>query len=195
MIKTTLTTKGVLAIGVVRVRSRIATGKNNCADEALACLGMVARAGATTIAFTTFDDDVCRCVRAVGKDVAARAADLLPHMFAAPLSPTLCTALTDLARHAPSLLPEIQERLLHVLSLVLSGRPFLHAGAAASGAGALTVDGAAVCAGGGGGGGGGASRDVLCMTDIVVVASQGRWCWQCRRRRQRRQHRRVCEIV
>jgi FKBP12-rapamycin complex-associated protein len=85
--------------------------------------------------------------------VATRS-DLLPHMFGAGLSPTLCAALTDLARHAPALLPGIQERLLHVLSLVLAGRPFTHAGAAAAGGTGLSGSGGA---GGGGGGGLGGS--------------------------------------
>lgn len=119
--------------------------------------------------------------RAVGPEVASRT-DLLPHMFAAGLSPTLCAALTDLARHAPALLPSIQERLLHVLSLVLAGRPFTHAGAAAAsgasagGAASGAAGGSGVTSSGSGvtsGSGGSVIRGRKAVTGNPLVASGG----------------------
>lgn len=50
--------------------------------------------------------------------------EILPLMVATGLSETLTEALSDLATYVPSLLPSIQIRLLDVLSLVLSNKPF-----------------------------------------------------------------------
>jgi FKBP12-rapamycin complex-associated protein len=49
-------------------------------------------------------------------------------MFSGGLNPTLTEALTELAIHIPSMLPNIQEKLMDHLSMVLAGKPFLHPG-------------------------------------------------------------------
>jgi FKBP12-rapamycin complex-associated protein len=54
---------------------------------------------------------------------------LLDEMFAIGLSNALRQALSDLARHIPAMLGTIQERLLNVLSVILSGEPFHPPGA------------------------------------------------------------------
>src|SRR5690606_6693258 len=58
--------------------------------------------------------------------------DLLDLMFACPLSESLTQALVDLAHYIPPLLPIIQEKLLNMLSMVLSGRPFKPLGSPAN---------------------------------------------------------------
>lgn len=54
---------------------------------------------------------------------------LLDEMFASGLSHALRQALIDMARHIPNMLSTIQERLLNVLSVILSGEPFHPPGA------------------------------------------------------------------
>jgi FKBP12-rapamycin complex-associated protein len=49
-------------------------------------------------------------------------------MLSGGLNPTLTEALTELAIHIPSMLPTIQEKLMDQLSIVLSGKPFVHPG-------------------------------------------------------------------
>ncbi len=53
-------------------------------------------------------------------------------MFSAGLNSTLTDALAELAVHIPSMLPNIQEKLMDHLSMVLAGKPFLHPGNRAS---------------------------------------------------------------
>ena len=61
---------------------------------------------------------------AVGLALTKHMHDLLDLMFACPLSEPLTQALVDLAHYIPPLLHTIQEKLLNMLSMVLSGRPF-----------------------------------------------------------------------
>lgn len=49
---------------------------------------------------------------------------LLDPMFACGLSPSLTQALVDMAHYVHPIKTQIQEKLLDLLSLVLSGRPF-----------------------------------------------------------------------
>ncbi len=49
---------------------------------------------------------------------------LLDPMFACGLSPSLTQALVDMAHYVHPIKMQIQEKLLDLLSLVLSGRPF-----------------------------------------------------------------------
>ena len=49
---------------------------------------------------------------------------LLDPMFACGLSESLTQALTDMAHYIPPIKPMIQEKLLDLLALVLSGRPY-----------------------------------------------------------------------
>jgi len=49
-------------------------------------------------------------------------------MFSGGLNSTLTESLADLAIHIPSMLPNIQEKLMDHLSMVLAGKPFLHPG-------------------------------------------------------------------
>lgn len=61
---------------------------------------------------------------AVGLALTKHMHDLLDLIFACPISEPLTQALVDLAHYIPPLLLPIQEKLLNMLSLVLSGRPF-----------------------------------------------------------------------
>ncbi|KAK6543250.1 phosphatidylinositol kinase- protein kinase tor1, variant 2 [Orbilia ellipsospora] len=61
---------------------------------------------------------------AVGLALTKHIQELLSLIFNCPLSDTLTQALVDLAHYIPPLLPQIQEKLLNMLSLVLSGKPF-----------------------------------------------------------------------
>lgn len=61
---------------------------------------------------------------AVGLALTKHIQELLSLLFNCPLSDSLTQALVDLAHYIPPLLPQIQEKLLNMLSLVLSGRPF-----------------------------------------------------------------------
>jgi len=49
-------------------------------------------------------------------------------MFSGGLNPTLTQALAELAVNVPSILPNIQEKLMDQLSMVLAGKPFHHPG-------------------------------------------------------------------
>jgi len=49
-------------------------------------------------------------------------------MFAVGLNPILTEALADLAEHIPSMLPNIQEKLMDHVSIILCGQPFVHPG-------------------------------------------------------------------
>ncbi|CAG8465028.1 34810_t:CDS:10, partial [Racocetra persica] len=62
--------------------------------------------------------------RAVGQALTKHMHELLDLMFACGLSEQLRQALTELAIFIPPLLPNIQERLLNTLSMMLSGQPF-----------------------------------------------------------------------
>ncbi|KAF8421355.1 armadillo-type protein [Terfezia claveryi] len=61
---------------------------------------------------------------AVGQALTKHMHELLDLIFACGLSESLTQALVDLAHYIPPLLPIIQEKLLNMLSIVLSGRPF-----------------------------------------------------------------------
>lgn len=61
---------------------------------------------------------------AVGQSLTKYLHELLDMMFCCGLSEPLRQALMDLTRHIPSFLPIIQERLLNLLSMILSGKPF-----------------------------------------------------------------------
>jgi len=61
---------------------------------------------------------------AVGQALTKYLHDLLELMFACGLTEPLRQALVDLAHNIPPLLPVIQERLLNLLSIILSGQNF-----------------------------------------------------------------------
>jgi serine/threonine-protein kinase mTOR len=61
---------------------------------------------------------------AVGQALTKHLHDLLELMFACGLTEPLRQALVDLAHNIPPLLPVIQERLLNLLSIILSGQSF-----------------------------------------------------------------------
>ena len=84
---------------------------NTFCIEALVCVSMLAHA-----------------VRSAIKDSMH---DLLSSMFNAGLNPTLTEALASVVHYIPPLLPLVQERLLHELSLILAGTPFAFPGAEA----------------------------------------------------------------
>ncbi|KAL7753608.1 phosphatidylinositol kinase- protein kinase tor1 [Sorochytrium milnesiophthora] len=116
---------------------------------------------------------VLQCVSmlaiAVGPALTKYVHELLELMFHGSLSEPLRQALVDLAKHIPPLLPAIQERLLNLISIILSGQPYrqpgsparIHAASAAAAVAAASVSATAAIAVGttggavGGGGGGG----------------------------------------
>lgn len=61
---------------------------------------------------------------AVGQTLSKYMEALLDPMFACGLSESLTQALTDMAHYIPPIKPMIQEKLLDLLALVLSGRPY-----------------------------------------------------------------------
>ena len=61
---------------------------------------------------------------AVGQALTKYMHELLDLIFGCGLSVKLTQALVDLSHYIPPLLPIIQDRLLNMLSMVLSGRPF-----------------------------------------------------------------------
>ncbi|ORY05502.1 FAT-domain-containing protein [Neocallimastix californiae] len=63
---------------------------------------------------------------AVGQALTKHMHELLDIMLAQGLSEALIQALSDLAHYIPPLLPAIQDRLLNVLSIILSGQPYHH---------------------------------------------------------------------
>lgn len=63
---------------------------------------------------------------AVGQALTKHMHELLDIMLAQGLSEALTQALSDLAHYIPPLLPTIQDRLLNVLSIILSGQPYHH---------------------------------------------------------------------
>ncbi|TPX35002.1 hypothetical protein SmJEL517_g02512 [Synchytrium microbalum] len=79
------------------------------------------------------DAPIFQCISmlatAVGPALTRYIHELLDLMFAAGLTEPLRQALADLANHIQPLLPNIQERLLNMLSLILCGQPYRHPGA------------------------------------------------------------------
>jgi len=69
---------------------------------------------------------------AVGQALTKYMHELLDLIFACGLSVKLTQALVDLSHYIPPLLPTIQERLLNMISIVLSGRPFKPLGSPAN---------------------------------------------------------------
>jgi len=63
---------------------------------------------------------------AVGQALTKHMHELLDIMLAQGLSEALTQALSDLSNYIPPLLPTIQDRLLNVLSIILSGQPYHH---------------------------------------------------------------------
>lgn len=66
--------------------------------------------------------------RAVGQALTKHMHQLLEQMFSTGLSEPLTVALVDLAKHIPPLLPSIQEKLLDMLAVTLSGQPYKYPG-------------------------------------------------------------------
>ena len=61
---------------------------------------------------------------AVGQTLSKYMEALLDPIFACGLSESLTQALVDMAHYIPPIKAVIQDKLLNLLSLVLSGRPF-----------------------------------------------------------------------
>ncbi|KAK4703758.1 serine/threonine-protein kinase mTOR, partial [Phenoliferia sp. Uapishka_3] len=79
------------------------------------------------------EDSIFQCVgmlaQSVGQALTKHMHEILDLMFAFGLSASLRSALVQLGKDIPPLLPEIQERMLNLLSVTLSGEPFTQAGA------------------------------------------------------------------
>ncbi|CEM08834.1 unnamed protein product [Vitrella brassicaformis CCMP3155] len=121
---------------------------------------------------------ISKLAKAVGPQLAPQIEQLVDKMFVGGLSPTLLEALNQLCKTIPSLLPVMQNRLLHSISLVLadesvtnldSGDTATHpsqATSAPSGASAAAEGGAA----GAGSGAGGAPYRSEEHARLVVLA-------------------------
>lgn len=74
------------------------------------------------------DDAVFECIsmlsKAVGHTLTKYMEAIIDPMFACGLSVSLTQALVDMAHYIPPIKPTIQAKLLDLLSLVLSGKPF-----------------------------------------------------------------------
>ena len=70
---------------------------------------------------------------AVGQTLSKYMEALLDLIFACGLSESLTQALVDMAHYIPPVKLTIQEKLLDMLSMVLSGRPFKPLGSPANG--------------------------------------------------------------
>ncbi|KAI9216512.1 armadillo-type protein, partial [Blastocladiella britannica] len=68
---------------------------------------------------------------AVGQALTKYLHDVLDLFFACGISQPLVQALVDISTHIPPLMPTIQERLLNLVALILSGMPFRPPGAPA----------------------------------------------------------------
>ncbi|KAM0752153.1 FAT-domain-containing protein [Meredithblackwellia eburnea MCA 4105] len=81
------------------------------------------------------EDSIFQCVgmlaQSVGAALTKHMHEILDLMFAFGLSPSLHSALVQLGKDIPPLLPEIQERMLNLISIILSGEPFVQAGSPA----------------------------------------------------------------
>ncbi|GAA5848144.1 hypothetical protein JCM3766R1_000463 [Sporobolomyces carnicolor] len=79
------------------------------------------------------EESIFQCIgmlaQSVGQALTKHMHELLDLMFAYGLSPALEVALTQLGKDIPPLLPEIQERVLNLISQILAGEPFVQAGA------------------------------------------------------------------
>jgi FKBP12-rapamycin complex-associated protein len=103
---------GYLDAIIVSIKeSLIAKGKNRFHNEvpAYQCISMLAIA--------------------VGPTLTKYMHELLDYMFAGGLTDSLQRALVDLSTNIPPLLPNIQERLLDMLSVILFSRVYSHPGA------------------------------------------------------------------
>ncbi|GAA5903699.1 hypothetical protein JCM6882_003390 [Rhodosporidiobolus microsporus] len=79
------------------------------------------------------EESIFQCIsmlaQSVGQALTKHMHELLDLMFAYGLSPALEHALMQLGKDIPPLLPEIQERVLNLVSQILAGEPFIQAGA------------------------------------------------------------------
>ncbi|BBN14806.1 serine/threonine-protein kinase mTOR [Marchantia polymorpha subsp. ruderalis] len=88
----------------VLIREAISTRRGKPSMEALACIGNLAEA--------------------LGSDMEESVRSLLELMFQCGLTPTLVDSLKQISSSMPSLLPQVQERLLESISLVLAKAPY-----------------------------------------------------------------------
>lgn len=77
-------------------------------------------------------DCISRLAVAVGQTLTKYMEALLDPIFACEITPKLTQALVDIAFYVPAVRTTIQERLLNMISLVLSGEPYKHLGAPAT---------------------------------------------------------------
>ncbi|KAL6045690.1 Serine/threonine-protein kinase TOR, partial [Balamuthia mandrillaris] len=85
--------------------------------EALSCISMLAK---------SVGPDLQPHMHIVSNKHQTDMTALLELMFGTGLSPMLTEALTELAGHIPSMLSNIQEKLMDHISLILAGKSFLH---------------------------------------------------------------------
>ncbi|KAF9929593.1 phosphatidylinositol kinase- protein kinase tor1 [Linnemannia zychae] len=107
-------------------------------DGLMQCIRDGLRAKSKNRAVT--DAPIFSCIsmvaQAVGPALEYRLPELLDLMLSASLSEPMSKSLTDISTYIPHALPGIQERLLNLISLILSGRPYRAPGAPQSKKGA-----------------------------------------------------------
>lgn len=67
--------------------------------------------------------------QAIGQALTKHVQDMLDAVFSAGMSPAFQTMLTRLSEHIVPLLPELQQRLLELISVTLSGKSYMPPGA------------------------------------------------------------------
>ncbi|KAJ3103710.1 phosphatidylinositol kinase- protein kinase tor1 [Phlyctochytrium bullatum] len=121
-----------IAIGKVAmaVGSNITPFLDNILKNFKECLSVK---GGTRGKMTNEVPPIFQCISmlatAVGPALTKYMHELLDQMFATGLSESLRRALVDIARNIPPLEPNIQERFLDMLSMILIGEPYRHPGA------------------------------------------------------------------
>jgi FKBP12-rapamycin complex-associated protein len=122
-------TSSYVAIGEVAIA--VKSAMNPYLDAILANIreGLAAKGRARRENEAAIFQCISMLATAVGQALRPHMHEVLDMMFSCGLSESLCNALVDLAHYIPPLLPTIQERLLNLLSVILSGRPFRPPGA------------------------------------------------------------------
>lgn len=119
-----------LAIGKVAVHA--GANMQDYLDDILTCIKDGLRLKSSKNRIVT-DTPIFQCIsmlaKAVGRVLTKHMHDLLELMFATGLSEPLRVSLTDLSKCIPPLLPPIQDRLLNMLSMTLSGQMYKPFGA------------------------------------------------------------------
>ncbi|KAG0305001.1 phosphatidylinositol kinase- protein kinase tor1 [Dissophora globulifera] len=100
-------------------------------DAILQCImdGLKAKSKLRAVKDAPIFSCISMLAQAVDQTMEYRLSELLDLMLASGLSEPMCQSLTDLATYIPHSLPNIQERLLNMISMILSGNIYRAPGA------------------------------------------------------------------